>query len=422
MRRAIQPRDSAHVPRNFRPRDNGAHPRQISRVRIHDRRHVSASGGRLGHLLNNKLIGNDLILVNNRPNVNGSALILRITLGVGNHHVLCTDNRRDTDRLGLHTRQLKSVRDRYCVIDRAHLRRVFTRIGAIRPRLLVISSMRAICARATSRDTNSVARIHRYSNTLLGFTGRDGVPIVVVNRVAGRNDVTNPGLLRRVISAILRFRNSHRGVCHVLQTHGGHFKDASRLTVCRVLNDKLHRIAGPDRLLLGRRSRSLDNITVSTVVRNIQPFLVRIRTLIKATTCNIPRHLSAKFSHNHVGVLLTILRGHTNFGLPRGSIFLGVTNKLHIDSPKVSLTIVTSMLSDGLSLPVSSDIYVANRINLDNRVHPIGHVRRHVSRTTGLNFEGVLVPRFGHRRLINGPRVRIINITAIRRTFHVLFK
>ncbi len=405
----------------------------MKRVISSRRPQLSVHSSRLGHILNNKLIPNSLILLNNRPNVKGSALVLRAILQLACGQILCIDKRRDTHRLGLQTSHLIAgakngtssilTHSSYVIIYRASLRRVFMRIHGRRPSIIIVSSVRAVVARTISDSPNDVSRIQRYTTSLLGFTGRDGIPIVLVKRVGGRKALTKPGILRRVISTMLRFRNSRRCVCHVLQDVGGHFKDATRLNVCRVHRSNLHRIDGPSRLLLARGRRKLDNITVTSAVRNVHPFLVRARTLIDATTCKAPRHSTANFSLHHLGVLLTILRGHINFGLTRGSIFLGVTNNLGIASPTVSLSIVTTILDDGISAKVRDNIYVTKRIKLDKRVHPIGHVRRHITRTTGLNFHHVVVPGRGLRKFsASGLGVRLIPMHGIRRTLHTLFK
>lgn len=404
-------------------RATGTGPVALRRVMTSSRPHVSLRSTRLGQMLNNNLMRKSLILVNNRPNVKGSALILRAMLHVPRGHVLCISNRRDAHRLGLHTSHLADTSDSYLVMYRASLRRVCIRVGGVHPSVIVVSSVRAVSARALRSSPKDVTRMQRYSTSVLHFTGRARATIVLVKRVGGRKDVTNPGMLRRVISAMLRFRNSRRCVCHVLHDVGGHFKDATRLNVCRVQRSKLQRIDGPSRLLLDRSRRNVDNVTVTSTVRNVEPFLVRARTLIDDTMCNGPRHSTAKFSVHHVGVLLTMLRGHMNFGLTRGSIFLGVTNKLGIGSPTVSLTIVDSVLSDGVSATVRPRIYVTKRVNLSNRVHPIGHVRRHVKRTRGLKFGQFVLPGCGVRKLgAGGVGVRLVPMQGIRRTFHTLFK
>lgn len=422
MRRVIQGRPAGHHPMS-NVGATGTGPVALGRVRTSSRPHVSVRSRRLGHILNNNLIPNSLMLVNNRPNVKGSALILRAMLHVPREHILCVSNRRDTQRLGLHTSHLAATSDSYLVIYRASLRRVCMRVGGAGPSLIVVSSVRAVSARGVRSSPNDVTRMHRYSTSVLHFTGRARAPMLLVKRVGGRNDVTKPGILRRVMSTMLRFRNSRRCVCHVLQDVGGHFKDATRLNVCRVQRSKLQRIDGPSRLLLSRSRRNVDKMTVTSTVRKMHPFLVRARTLIDSTMCNGPRHSTAKFSLHHVGVLLTMLRGQMNFGLTRGSIFLGVTKKLGMGSPTVSLTIVDTVLSSGVSTSVRPRIYVTNRVKLSNRVHPMGQVRRHVNRTRGLKFGHVLLPGRGLRKVsAGGVGVRLIPIEGIRRTFEALFK
>lgn len=360
---------------NKRRSSTSTGPVGLGSVSTISRPHVSVVSRRLGHMLNNNVIPKDVALLNNRPNVKGDALALRAVLGVGREEILCIDNRRDTRRVGLETSELTGKRtvlggnsaksttsmskvpprgtfSRVAVLYRARLRGVFSRVRRITPRLVIVSSVRAVTARDISDSPNSMSRIHRYTTSLLEFTGADNVPIVLVKRVGGRKALTNPGVLRRVISAIVRFRNSRRCVCHVLQDVGGQFKDASRLNVCRVLRKKLERIDGPSRLLLARSRSKLSNITVDTTVRNIHPFLIRARTLMDATTCKAPRHSTANFSRQELGVLLTIVRGQINFGLVTGSIFLGVTKNLQIASPTVSLDILTTMLDDGISATV----------------------------------------------------------------------
>lgn len=418
----MQGRPIGHQPMsNVRARGPG--PIVLDRVVTSSRPQVGVRSGRLGHMLNNKLIPNSLMLVNNRPKVKGSALIVRAMLHVPRGGVLCMSNRRDTQRLGLHTSHLSRISDSYFVIYRASLRRVCIRVGGAGPSLIVVSSVRAVSARAVRSSPKDVTRIERYSTSVLHFTGRARAPILLVKRVGGRKDVTNPGILRRVISAILRFRNSRRCVCHVLHDVGGHFNDATRLNVCRVQRSNLHRIDGPSRLLLDRSRRKVDKMTVTSTVRKMHPFLVRARTLMDSTICNGPRHSTAKFSVQEVGVLLTILRGHIKFGLTRGSMFLGVTKKLGIGSPTVSLTIVDTVLSSGVSATVRPRIYVTKRVNLSKRVHPIGQVRRHVKRTRGLNFGHFLLPGCGLRNVsAGGLGVRLIPMEGMRRTFETLFK
>ncbi len=399
-------------------------PVPLTRVSSSIRRHVSLGGARISHVLNNNLIRNSLILVKNRPNVKGSALSLRVPLRYPGLGALCIANRRDTGRIGLHTSHVNNSSSSYLVCDRALVRSVVTRTHSVVPSLVIISSIRAVFSQGIRSSPNSIARVGRATTVLLHFTGRANIPMVLVNRVAGRKDVTKPGVLRRVISIILRFRNSGHNSCHLLEDVGGHFNSASRLTIFRVAKGKLQRIDGPSRVLVPVRRRKLDKITIDTILSNAEPFLVRIRTLIDSTTCKAPRQDAANFSIHHLGVLLTILRGETKFGLDMGSIFLGVTKNLRIGNPTYSLTIVYTILSSRFSFTVRPSVYFTNRVKLDNRVEPITRIREQIIRTTHLNFEGVCISDFDDLRNVSPRRlgsVRIVGITSIPSLYEGLF-
>lgn len=393
-------------------------PIPLSTVGASSRRQVSASVPRLSHMLNKKIMGNSLILIKKSPKVNGSALLLRIYQGLSKRglSMLCISKRRSLRRVGLHTRQVNAFDSRLRLLYRADLSAVHAMVRQGGPRVIIVSDVRAVCGRGISSTPNDISRIHRSANILVRVTGKVSVSVFVIKRIAGRKIITNPHMLRRVISAILCFRKSHRRDCQVLHNIGGHFNSAGRVNIFRVHVRKLIRIRGPSRCVLDNGPGSTSNSIITYSVRNAHPVLLRVRTLVYRDCFGGPEEATAKASFGHIGLLVTILRGHVKVRLSSYSTCMGVTNKVHVGRPTVSLKVILTVVSDGLSLAVSRGAVYFNRIKLDKRIHNMDVTRRHITRTTGLNFRMYVLPGMSLPSMKGGCTVGLVKITGIERT------
>ncbi len=173
-----------------------------------------------------------------------------------------------------------------------------------------------------------MARMHRYASTVVQLMGHLGVPTFLIKRMGGSNTVTNPGIVRRVISYILCFRKSERSDCHLLHYIGGHCNSAGRVNIFRVDSGNLRRIRGPSRVLLSNHPLGIDNTYITYGVRKAEPVLTRMRNLISPANFNGPHHVTANFSCGHLTLVLTILRGQTNCFFSGLSACIGIMKNL----------------------------------------------------------------------------------------------
>lgn len=299
---------------------------------------------------------------------------------------------------------------RLCLLPRVSLRAVLVRLRSLRPAITVVSDVRTLCCTALASTPNSMSRIQRYASTLVRLTGQTGVSLFVINRIAGRNTVTNPGILRRLISAILCFRNSHFTDRHLLHSIGGHFNTARRLNMFRVISQKLTRVDGPSTLFLNGHSRRIPNVTAVITYRKAHPLIMRLRSLIDPADCDSPQHSAANVRFGQLLRVLTILRGQINVPLSGLSTCITSSNKLAITRPTTSLNITVSIITDFHSHLISPRLILVNRINLNNRIQPVSRLRLHLGRTIGLNFGGTVIP--GNRG-IGMSKLSVIRISQI---------
>lgn len=392
----------------------------VARISTSSSAEGGAKVGRLSEILNNKVIPKSLILMKKSPKVKGSALLLRIYREVtGRRGVLCVSNRRSRARVGLHTGHVNRFDRGLLLLYRAGLKVVHDIVRGRGPRLIVVSSVRAVCDRRIGSTPKDISRIHRSAGMFVRLTGKLYVPVFVINRIAGRKAITNPHILRRVISAMLCFRKSHRTSCQVLETIGGHFNSAGRVNIFRVERGKLMRMRGPSRCVLDKGPRGTSNSIMTYSVRKAHPVLLRVRTLITEAGFNVPEEATTKASCGEIGLLVTMLRGQLNVGLKGYSTCMGVTNKVGVGRPTVSLKVIVTLISDCQGHPVSRGAVIFNRINLDNRMHTIGVPRRHITRTGGLKFRAYVLPRIYVGAIGSIGKVGLLNIGDIGRTITV---
>lgn len=357
-------------------------------------------------------------MIKKSPKVKGSALLLRIYEGLtrGRISILCVSNRRSLERVGLETGHVKRFASGVRLLYRAGLRIVHRIVRHEGPSIIIVSSVRAVFRRSMDSTPKDISRIERSAGVLVRVTGKVKISVFVMNRIAGRKGITNPEILRRVISAILCFRNSQRTSCHVLHTIGGHFKSAGRVNIFRVYGANLRRIGGPSRCVLGNEPRSTSNSIITYSVRKAQPVLIRVRTLIYRDGFNVPEQATIKASFGEIGLLVTILRGGMKLHLTTSSTCIGVTKKVGVARPTVSLKVYLTVISDTGSVIVPSGIVMFNRINLDNRVHTIGVTNRHIRRTGGLKFKAIILPRIYESSIKGIRKVGLICISRVHST------
>lgn len=307
-------------------------------------------------------------------------------------------------------------------MTRGSISRVYNLVRGRGPSLIIVSSVRAVHYVSVSSSSNAIDRIGRDTTQLLTITGGRRVPVFVIKRIGGSNTVTNPGIVRRVISAILCFRNSGVLPCHVLQTTGGHCNSAGRLNVFSVAKRKLRRVRGPSRVLLRKHPLNISNGYITYAVRNDHPVLDRVRTLTAGAGFPTPHHTYDNCSCGHVGLLVTILRGHTKCFFNGLSICVGVIDNVALQSATYSLTIYLDVISSLLSYPIDSGLVTVNRINLNNRIHDIPGLRRHLQRTRQVNFRHTIIPGRDLTRLgpTSCPNVGLMKTTCVSSTVRTL--
>lgn len=377
----------------------------------------------LDRILGGGIVPGSMILIGGEPGIGKSTLSLQVALMLKNLKVLYVSGEESPQQIKMRAERINIQNENCFVLSETLLENIFTQLQNIHPELIIIDSIQTLYSDRLESSAGTVSQIRESAASLLKFAKESNVPVFLIGHINKEGDLAGPKVLEHIVDTVLQFEGDHNNMYRILRTTKNRFGSTSELGIFEMNNKGLREVPNPSEILITQTDEHLSGTSIASTINGARPLLLEIQALVSTAAYGTPQRSSTGFDNRRLGMLLAVLEKRAGFRLNQKDVFLNIAGGLKVDDPAIDLSVISSVLSSNLDIPIDKDICFAAEIGLTGEIRPVSRIDQRIGEADKLGFKKIYISKFNSKGLDESKyKIQIIKVSRVEELFRSLFK
>jgi DNA repair protein RadA/Sms len=375
----------------------------------------------IDRILGGGMVPGSLILLGGEPGVGKSTLALQLALAMGEKCVLYVSGEESEEQISLRAKRLKKSNPSCYIYSETDLENIFVQAENLKPELIIIDSIQTIRTGILESSAGSVSQVRECAAQLLKYSKLSGVPVFLIGHITKDGTLAGPKVLEHIVDVVLYFEGDNNYVYRLLRSVKNRFGSTSELAIFEMIESGLREVSNPSEMFINQHDESLSGISIAATVDGLRPFLIETQALVSSAVYGTPQRSSTGYDIRRLNMLLAVLEKRAGFRLGVKDVFLNIAGGIKVEDPAIDLSIITSVLSSNLDIPVGRDVCCSGEVGLSGEIRPVSRIEQRIKEASKMGFRKIYVSKFHRNISQKGTDIEIISVGKVEALVRSLF-
>jgi DNA repair protein RadA/Sms len=398
-------------------------PQKMSEIQSRKEGRISTRIIELDRILGGGLVSGSMILIGGEPGIGKSTLALQVALKLDHLKILYISGEESPQQIKMRAERINLKNDNCYILSETLLENIFTHTLNLEPDLLIIDSIQTLYSDKLESSAGTVSQIRETAASLLKFAKEKNVPVFLIGHITKDGTLAGPKVLEHIVDTVLQFEGDHNHMYRILRTTKNRFGSTSELGIFEMGSKGLREVSNPSEILITQSDENLSGTTIAATINGVRPLLIEIQALVSSAAYGTPQRSSTGFDNRRLGMLLAVLEKRAGFRLAQKDVFLNIAGGIKVDDPATDLSVIASVLSSNLDLPIEKNICFAGEVGLTGEIRPVTRVEQRISEADKLGFKKIYISKYNSKGLDTSKfKIEIVKVSKVEELFRSLFK
>jgi DNA repair protein RadA/Sms len=375
----------------------------------------------IDRILGGGMVPGSLILLGGEPGVGKSTLALQLALAMGEKCVLYVSGEESEEQISLRAKRLKKSNPSCYIYSETDLENILVQAENLKPELIIIDSIQTIRTGILESSAGSVSQVRECAAQLLKYSKLSGVPVFLIGHITKDGTLAGPKVLEHIVDIVLYFEGDNNYVYRLLRSVKNRFGSTSELAIFEMNESGLREVSNPSEMFINQHDEPLSGISIAATVDGLRPFLIETQALVSSAVYGTPQRSSTGYDIRRLNMLLAVLEKRAGFRLGVKDVFLNIAGGIKVEDPAIDLSIITSVLSSNLDIPVGRDVCCSGEVGLSGEIRPVSRIEQRIKEASKMGFRKIYVSKFHRNISFKGTDIEIISVGKVEALVRSLF-
>jgi len=375
----------------------------------------------IDRILGGGIVPGSLILLGGEPGVGKSTIALQLALALAEKCVLYVSGEESEEQISLRAKRLKKSNSSCYIYSETDLESILVQAENLKPELIIIDSIQTIRTGILESSAGSVSQVRECAAQLLKFSKLTGVPVFLIGHITKDGTLAGPKVLEHIVDVVLYFEGDNNYVYRLLRSVKNRFGSTSELAIFEMIESGLKEVSNPSEMFINQHDEPLSGISIAATIDGLRPFLIETQALVSSAVYGTPQRSSTGYDIRRLNMLLAVLEKRAGFRLGVKDVFLNIAGGIKVEDPAIDLSIITSVLSSNLDIPVGRDVCCSGEVGLSGEIRPVSRIEQRIKEAAKMGFRKIYVSKF-HRNISHkGSDIEVIPVGKVEALVRSLF-
>jgi DNA repair protein RadA/Sms len=375
----------------------------------------------IDRILGGGIVPGSLILLGGEPGVGKSTIALQLALALAEKCVLYVSGEESEEQISLRAKRLKKSNSSCYIYSETDLESILVQAENLKPELIIIDSIQTIRTGILESSAGSVSQVRECAAQLLKFSKLTGVPVFLIGHITKDGTLAGPKVLEHIVDVVLYFEGDNNYVYRLLRSVKNRFGSTSELAIFEMIESGLKEVSNPSEMFINQHDEPLSGISIAATVDGLRPFLIETQALVSSAVYGTPQRSSTGYDIRRLNMLLAVLEKRAGFRLGVKDVFLNIAGGIKVEDPAIDLSIITSVLSSNLDIPVGRDVCCSGEVGLSGEIRPVSRIEQRIKEAAKMGFRKIYVSKFHRNISQKGSDIEVISVGKVEALVRSLF-
>ena len=367
----------------------------------------------LNRVLDNGIVPGSIILLAGDPGIGKSTLLLQLAIQ-GSIRTLYVSGEESESQIKLRADRI-GVKNKECfILNETLIENIlsYLSIKENHHQLIIIDSIQTLYSNQIASPIGSISQIRECCSQLLQLAKGTNITIFIIGHITKDGQIAGPKILEHMVDAVLHFEGDKNFQFRILRSKKNRFGSTSEIGLYEMGKTGLYSVKSPSKILLSDNFKNLDGCSISCVMEGDRPFLVEVQALVGSAVYGVPQRTANGFNLKRLNMLLAVLEKKCGFKLGKKDVFLNIIGGIRVTDPALDLSVVASILSSSIDLPILKNSCFIGEVGLNGEVRPEQNISKKVMEVEKMGFKNIFISSVNKLDL-NSSKINIIQISTI---------
>jgi len=366
----------------------------------------------IDRILGGGMVPGSLILIGGEPGIGKSTLALQVAMKL-NSTVLYVSGEESSEQIKLRAGRLSDTNPECLVYSETSLENIINQANNIRPSVIIIDSIQTINTDTIESSAGSISQVRESAALLLKYAKQTATPVLLIGHITKDGNLAGPKILEHIVDVVLQFEGESNYIYRILRAAKNRFGSTNELGIFEMLNTGLREVDNPSEMFINQNREEMSGIAIAATVDGIRPFMIETQALVSSAVYGTPQRSSTGFDIRRLNMLLAVLEKRAGFRLGIKDVFLNIAGGLKVNDPAIDLSVISSVLSSNLDIPLSKKFCFAGETGLSGEIRAVSHIDQRIKEADRLGFEKIFISKYNRKIDSAKSSIEIIKTTRV---------
>lgn len=396
-------------------------PELLENIKSDEKNRIKTGISELDRILGGGMVGGSLILLGGEPGVGKSTLALQLALALKHSKILYVSGEESEEQISLRAKRLRGNNPQCYILNETDLESILTHSENLKPGLVIIDSIQTISSGLLESSAGSVSQVRECAAQLLKYSKITGIPVFLIGHITKDGTLAGPKVLEHIVDVVLYFEGDTNYVYRILRSVKNRFGSTSEIGIFEMIESGLREVNNPSELFINQHEEALSGISIAATVDGLRPFLIETQALVSTAVYGTPQRSATGFDIRRLNMLLAVLEKRAGFRLAVKDVFLNIAGGIKVTDPALDLSIISSVLSSNLDIPISKEYCFAGETGLSGEIRPVSRVEQRIREASKMGFKRIYISKLHRNVSLKGLEIEVVHVAKIENLVRSLF-
>jgi DNA repair protein RadA/Sms len=388
----------------------------LSQVSTTEEERMDTGMEELNRVLGGGIVKGSLILVGGDPGIGKSTLLLQTCKNLSDkgRSVFYVSGEESLRQIKIRADRIGKFSDSLMLLSETDLDYITEQIYDMHPEVVIIDSIQTMCKESVESAAGSVGQVRETTQTLLRIAKEENISIFIIGHVTKEGTVAGPRMLEHMVDTVLYFEGDNSSLFRILRAVKNRFGSTNEIGVFEMLQSGLREVHNPSEHLLCGMPENEPGSVVTSIIEGTRPIMIEVQALVCQTNFNMPRRTAVGTDYNRMNLLMAVMEKRIGIRMSGCDAYINVAGGMKVNDPSLDLSIVASLLSGYLNIPLPEKTVVFGEVGLTGEVRAVSQASARVSEAEKLGYKHCILPQACMASLKADGKKYNIDITGIK--------
>jgi len=396
-------------------------PQQLPDIVAPSNERLPLSMKELDRVLGGGLVSGSLVLIGGEPGIGKSTLLLQAAalLAETRGNVVYVSGEETLHQTKLRAQRLKIKGEGLYLLLESDLEAVLSNIEALKPRLVVVDSIQAVCLPEVETAPGSITQVRECTLRLMQWAKSSQVPVVITGHVTKEGAIAGPRVLEHIVDSVLYLEGEAFSSYRILRSVKNRFGSTNEIGIFEMRAQGLVEVENPSQVFLSQRIKQAVGSAVVPALEGSRTLLVEIQALTNITSFGLPRRTANGVDFGRLLMLAAVLSRRAGLKLGNQDIIVNAAGGIKVAEPAADLAIALAICSSFSDKGVDPQMVAVGEVGLSGEIRGVPQLERRISEVSRLGFKRCLVPSSGAKSGYKKEDIRVIPVSTLKEAIKV---